>query len=229
MRISIVIPTLNEEDWLSATLTSITSQPEPWEIIVSDAGSTDRTRQIAAPLATVISAATGRAQQMNAGARLASGKALLFLHADTCLAPNALNAIRHALNRPSVEAGTFQLRFDCRGFWPSLYALCATVRWRSFTFGDRGLFMLRRTFEAIGGFPDVPILEDLLIVRRLHERGRFVYLPTPAFTAWRRFAEHGPIRQQLKNLHVLMQFVLGRPPERIKHHYPVSRRMSQKP
>ena len=229
MRISVVIPTHNEEDWLGATLDTVTNQPDPWEIIVSDAGSTDSTRHIAETATTVVSSAMGRAQQMNAGADAATGSVLLFLHADTRLDPNAFAAIRSALKNPAVQAGTFRLQFDQAGFWPGLYALCARIRWHRMVFGDRGLFVRRTAFEAAGGFPEVPILEDQMMVRNLHVSGEFAFLPTPATTAWRRFAAHGPLRQQLRNLHIMAQFLLGRPPHEIRHDYPVRRQVSQRP
>jgi len=226
--ISVIIPTLNEEDWLGATLDSLTNQPEPWEIIVSDAGSTDATRRIAETAATIVSSDIGRARQMNAGALAANGTVLLFVHADTRLDPNAFAAVRRALRNPAVQAGAFQLRFDKAGFWPGLYALCARVHWHRVVFGDRGLFVRRTAFEAVGGFPEVPILEDQMMVHNLHLSGAFAYLPIPATTAWRRFAAHGPIRQQVRNLYVMAQFLLGRPPHKIRHDYPARRQVSQR-
>ena len=228
MLVSVIIPTWNEEHWLSDTLDSVTIQPGPWEIIVCDGGSNDRTRQMADPVATVVSAAKGRAQQMNAGARLASGDILLFLHADTRLSPGALTAIRSALADPSVQSGVFRLRFDRRGFWPSLFALGARIRWHRIAFGDRGLFVRRTAFEAIGGFADVPILEDLDLVCQLHGHGNFVYLRCPITTAWRRFAHMGALRQQVLNLRVWLQYVLGKPPHKIRVRYPPFNQMPQR-
>lgn len=165
---------------------------------------------------------------MNAGARLAAGDILLFLHADTRLSSGALSAIRSAMADPSVQSGVFRLRFDRRGFWPNLFALGARVRWHRIAFGDRGLFVRRTAFEAVGGFANVPILEDLDLVRRLRGNGNFVYLRCPITTAWRRFAHVGPLRQQIRNLRVWVQYILGRPPDKIRVRYPACSQMPQR-
>ena len=219
MLISVIIPTLNEADWLGGTLDSVVKQPGPVEIIVADGPSTDRTSEIAAQHARVVTSARGRAIQMNTGASVASGDTLVFLHADTRLSPGALEAVRHALGDPRIEGGTFRLRFDTRGFWSSIYSLFARVHWRHTCFGDRGLFVRRTVFEEIGGYPNLPVFEDLHLARALHARGGFRYLCTPVTTAWRRFARVGPVRQQWRNLQLWFHYMAGTPPNKLARHY----------
>ena len=166
---------------------------------------------------------------MNAGAGIATGDILLFLHADTRLSPNALTIVRNKLSSPSVESGIFSLQFDQSGFWPALYVLCSRVPWHHICFGDRGLFVKRTVFQAIEGYPDIPVFEDLHLVRRLHARGRFKYLRTPVTTAWRRFAHTGPIRQQLKNIRLWIHYMAGTPPNQMCHLYPSDSHDNHKP
>ena len=219
MLISVIIPTLNEADWLGSTLDSVINQPGPVEIIVADGPSTDHTSDIAKKCARIVSSARGRAIQMNAGARVASGDALLFLHADTRLCAGALAAVRHALADPKIESGTFRLRFDTLGFWPATYSLIARIRWRHICFGDRGLFVRRKVFEDIGGYPDIPVFEDLNLASTLHARGGFSYLRAPVITAWRRFARVGPIRQQWRNVQLWLHYMAGKPPNQLANRY----------
>ena len=219
MKVSVVIPTLNEESWLGATLASIRDQPGPWEIIVCDGGSEDRTCAVAAQVATVIQAPRGRASQMNAGAGIATGDVLLFLHADTRLSSHAFTALRGALMDTRVEAGSFRLQFNHRGFWANLMAACARIRWHLMVFGDRGLFVRRQVFQSIGGYPEIALFEDLQIVRTLRKRGGLVYLPVPVYTASRRFEQSGPVRQLIRNIYLWLRYLAGVNPARDAERY----------
>ena len=219
LKISVIIPTLNEEATVRGTLRSIRTQAGRWEIIVVDGGSTDGTCAAAARFGTVLKAPRGRATQMNTGANAATGDVLLFLHADTCLASGALPALRRALACPKIRAGIFALRFDASGIWPWAFAQCARVPWHRIAFGDRGIFVRRQVFEDIGGFAEIPLFEDLDLVRRLHQRGRLEYLDVPVVTSWRRFARNGPLRQQWHNLLLWSRFWQGLPPEQLAHSY----------
>lgn len=218
--VSVVIPTLNEEALLADTLASVAGQPGLAEIIVADGGSTDRTQEIAAKGgAVVISAPRGRARQMNAGAVHATGEALLFLHADTRLQPDALRAVQLTIRDTSAAGGCFRLAFDRRGLLFALSTLPIWVRWRSLAFGDRALFARRTAFDAVGGFPDQPIFEDVDFVRRLAPCGDFVFLEETVITSGRRFSEHGPIRQQLRNVLLWVGWRLGVRPEMMARFY----------
>lgn len=213
-RISVVIPALNEAGYIGRTLCSVEKQRGPKEAVVVDGGSTDGTpARAAAAGARVIAAARGRADQMNAGAARTHGSVLLFLHADTTLPEGALAAVRRALSDRQTDAGTFRLRFNRQTPLLRLYGLATRIRWRRFCYGDRGLFVRRRVFEAVGGYPDWPIFEDLELAGRLHRGGRFRYLPLEVTTAARRFERNGPLRQQLHNFLLWSRYLLGADPQ----------------
>jgi len=220
LSISVVVPTLNEAAVLDDTLQRVQRQEPPVEVLVVDGGSTDGTRALArSRQATVLCAPRGRASQMNRGARTASGDALLFLHADTLLPLDGLSRIRGALANPSVTSGTFRLRFDQDRPLLRFYAWCTRWPWIRICFGDRGLFVRRRVFEAVGGYPDWPIFEDLELAARLHERGGFRFLNAAVTTSARRFDRYGALHQQLRNLYLWLHYMAGTDPERVAHLY----------
>jgi rSAM/selenodomain-associated transferase 2 len=219
--ISVIIPALDEEAELPATLASVSDQSGPFEVIVADGGSMDATREIAARHgATMVTSPRGRAPQMNAGATHASGDVLLFLHADTQLPPGALDHVRTALADPDAAAGCFRLRFDRDGFWLWLWSRPIWMRWHRWAFGDRALFVRRTAFDAVGGFPDQPVFEDLDMVQALRQQGRFVFLDAAVTTSARRFERGGTLRQQLRNWALWTAWLLGVNPERAARFYP---------
>jgi len=219
MDISVVIPALNEAAQLPRTLQSVVAQDGPGEIIVVDGGSTDETRAVASGTAHLIEAPRGRARQMNAGARAASGDALLFLHADTRLPRNAFALIRRALQAPTTEAGAFRLAFDRSSPLLDFYAWCTHWPLPHICFGDRGLFVTRAAFEAVGGFPDQPMFEDLDIVRALYDRGTFRFLDAAVTTSARRFSAMGAARQQLLNAFLWTRYMAGADPNVLARYY----------
>ena len=224
--ISVVIPTLNEAAHIRETIRSIRRQEEPFEIIVADGGSCDNTVEIAGRYARVSDGRRGRARQMNAGAALAQGEILLFLHADTVLPWDAFAAIRRQLAGAGVEAGTFRLRFDRATPLLRLYGLGTRIRSPLLCFGDRGLFVHRDVFRAVGGFPSIPLFEDLELARLLHQRRRFVFLDLAVTTSSRRFHHNGPFLQQLRNAYLWASYLAGTDPHRLTHLYPYSKTRS---
>ncbi len=221
--VSIIIPALDEEEALPATLRGALGQPGPKEVIVADGGSVDATHQIAEEAGVaVVRAPRGRARQMNAAAAAATGEALLFLHADTHLPEDALDCVRQALSDGAV-AGCFRLRFDRGGFWLWLWTRPLWMHWHRWAFGDRALFVRRADFEAVGGFPDQPVFEELDLVQALRRRGRLAFLPEAVVTSARRFEAVGALRQQLRNWALWGAWLVGVAPERVARFYPVHR------
>ena len=216
---SVIIPALNEAACIAQTLQAIPSDVEPVELIVVDGGSTDRTCELAASYARVIQSARGRAVQMNAGAAEASGSVLVFLHADTRLPEGAFSIIRSVLEESVAESGAFRLAFDVRTPLLRFYSFCTRFHVPQICFGDRALFVRRSVFEEVGGFPPIPVFEDLEMVRLLHRRGGFRFQPQHAMTAARRFLHRGPLRQQLLNTYIWCRFMLGADPRKIAHLY----------
>jgi len=216
-RISIIIPTLNEAGNIKEAIA--TTQPSTnIEIIVVDAGSKDGTVEMAQLLSIkVISSSSGRAVQMNAGALAASGDILLFLHADTHLPTGFDEMIRTALQQPGTVAGAFNLRIDA-----SLLSL-RWVEWgvnvRShfyqMPYGDQAIFLTKAVFQQMGGFPELPIMEDFELMRRLKRTGCIVIIPTPVVTSARRWLQKGVFKTTLLNQLVIIAYLLGVSPERI--------------
>jgi rSAM/selenodomain-associated transferase 2 len=212
---SVIIPALNEAAGIVEILQAIPADPEIVEVIVVDGGSADATRDLAAPYARVLQSARGRGIQMNAGASEASGSVLVFLHADTKLPDSAFSIMSSVLEETAAESGTFRLAFDTQTPLLRFYSFCTRFRLPQICFGDRVLFVRRRVFEEVGGFPEVPVFEDLEMVRMLHRRGGFRFLPQFATTAARRFIRHGPLRQQLRNLYIWAHFILRLDPHKV--------------
>lgn len=216
--ISVIIPTLNEAAGVAATIASVTRQSVSAEVVVVDGGSRDGTIACARPLARVLEAPRGRASQMNAGAAVASGDVLVFLHADSCLSQGSLAAVGRAI-RDGAAGGAFRLAFDRRHPILDMYAFCARLPWRLLCFGDRGLFVRRNVFDSVGGFPAMPIFEDLEMVRLVRRYGPFQYLPNCVTTAARRFERHGLLAQQFRNAVLWSHYVIGTEPARLADRY----------
>ena len=202
MKVSVVIPALNEADHIARCVRSATEQPGEVELLIVDGGSTDGTPEIARELSRVVGSDRGRAVQMNTGARQTTGEVLLFLHADSRLHPEALRDLRRTLRDPRVVGGTFTLRFDADRPLLRFYAWTTRLPFRLFHYGDQGIFVRRRVFERLGGFEEIPLMEDVDFLRRLRGEGRVALVPRPVTTSARRFQERGVLRQQLLNAEV---------------------------
>lgn len=224
-RISVIVPTLNEAEHLPQSLLSL-KDAKNIETIVVDGGSTDGTPEIAERAGCrLLCSPPGRALQMNAGAKAASGSILLFLHVDTRLPGRFDTAVRRALDQPRVVAGAFRFRLD--GPQRALRLIEWGVNLRSrllqMPYGDQGLFLKAETFHTMGGFPDLPIMEDFELVRRLRRLGRITILRLPAITSARRWQALGSWRATWINQKVVAGYYLGVLPDRLAQWYRADR------
>jgi rSAM/selenodomain-associated transferase 2 len=198
MRLSVVIPALDEAPNLARLLPELRRACPGAEIIVVDGGSHDGTADVAMGQTGVqlLEGARGRARQMNAGARQAGGDVLLFLHADTWLPDGAPVTIAAALADPAVVGGRFDVRFHSRRRVLRIVAWFMNARSRvtSICTGDQAIFVRRADFEAVGGYPDIPLMEDIELCRRLKARGRLAALRARATTSARKWEREGPLR-----------------------------------
>jgi rSAM/selenodomain-associated transferase 2 len=189
MLVSIIIPVFNEARTISHLAATLDYLQGEYEVIVVDGESTDRTRALArAAGLKVITAPRGRGPQMNAGARIASGEVLLFLHADTKLPETALLSIATALQSPEVCGGNFSLCFEGKTIGARLLTrIYPWLRKLGLIYGDSAIFVRRAAFETIGGYQAIPLFEDCDLYRRLRRTGQFVRLKEYVTTSARRF------------------------------------------
>lgn len=219
--LSVIIPVLNEAATLGQTLAHLQAVPQ-LDVVVVDGGSQDETVAIATALgARVISSEQGRACQMNAGAAAATSDILLFLHADTRLPDGFAEAVRHTLAQPQVVAAAFELQIDAD--LPGLRWVERGVKWRSrhlqMPYGDQAICLKADQFHGLGGFPDVPIMEDFELVRQLKAQGRIALVPLPVMTSGRRWQALGVLRTTLVNQLMIAAYFLGVSPERLVRWY----------
>jgi len=227
--LSIVIPTLNAADTLDATLAALDDggargrHLPALEIIVVDGGSSDGTRAVAETMgARVVAATSGRGRQMIAGTDAAGGEWLLFLHADTRLAPGWSAAAAAFMADPAnaERAGYFRFALDDRA--PAARRLERLVAWRcrrlGLPYGDQGLLIARRFYDALGGYRPLAMMEDVAFVRRIGRR-RLVLLDATALTSARRYERDGYIARSARNLLCLVLYFLGLPPRLIARLY----------
>jgi len=221
MRMSVIIPALDEAAQIAAAIESARAA-SVGEVIVVDGGSGDATVDCARVAgATVITAARGRARQMNAGAAVATGAVLLFLHADTRLPPAFDAAVDAALADPAVVGGRFDLRLEPGSPFLDLTAALINLRSRltGIATGDQALFVRRTVFEAMGGFEDIPLMEDVAFTRALKGRGRVARLRARVTTSARRWQRDGPLRTVLLMWWLRFLYWRGVPPAELKRRY----------
>ena len=224
-RISVIVPTFNEQEHLPATLSCVMLAPGD-ELIVVDGGSSDQTVTIAQQFTShVLRSAPGRAVQMNRGAQYAHGDILLFLHADTLLPPTALEAVRQAVQAGAI-GGAFRLTITPPTLALRLVAWGTNVRARfgQLPYGDQALFMPRAIFEALGGYDDVPFMEDVRMVQALRTRGRLVIIPQAVHTSGRRWQRDGVLYTTVRNTILITLYFCGVPPATLQRWYRRARR-----
>lgn len=222
MKLSVIVPMLNEAPSIARTLTAIRIGAPDAEIIVVDGGSTDASIEVARPRCdVVVGASRGRALQMNTGAEHASGDALVFVHADTIVPATFARDIEGALANPEVVGGRFDVRLDDPH--PMCVVIGAMISLRSRISrtgtGDQAIFARKRTFAALGGFPDLPICEDLDFASRLKRAGPVACLRSKVTTSARRWRQGGIMRTILRMWTIRVLYLAGMSPTRLARMY----------
>ena len=221
MNISVIVPVLNEEKTIAASLQALLTLT-PCEIIIADGGSADRTLELAKSFPVkVISSERGRGGQMNRGAAEARGDVLLFLHADTRLPASALNDIDAALNEPRYVGGRFDVELAGDHWLLPLVGRLISYRSRlsKVATGDQALFVRREVFERMGGFPDMPLLEDIAFCRTLKRLGDVACLRSRVVTSARRWEVDGVWRTIFTMWIIKLLYFAGVSPARLKRFY----------
>lgn len=208
--ISIIIPALNEEENIKPLAENLSEGDQ--EIILVDGGSRDNTVQVAqAHGFIVISSAPGRGNQLNRGAAAARGKVLLFLHADTRLPPAFAKGILSILQQKKYIAGAFRLAIAQPA--PAMRFICACANLRSYLlqmpYGDQAIFILKKNFIDLGMYPDLPIMEDYIFIKKAQKSAKIALLPMSVTTSARRWKKLGVLRTTLINQAVLIGYHCG--------------------
>jgi rSAM/selenodomain-associated transferase 2 len=223
VRLSIVIPVLDEARHLEILLPELAQTCAAAEVVVADGGSTDGSVEIAArgPGTRVVASERGRARQMNAAAAVATGEVLLFLHADTRLPPGGAEAVRQAVADPSVAYGRFDVRFDSPQPAFRLIAALMNVRSRltGICTGDQAIFVRRAAFERLGGYAEIALMEDVELTRRLRRVGRLAALGLRVTTSARRWQRDGVARTVVLMWALRFLYFCGVGPDRLHRWY----------
>ena len=236
MTLSIIIPVFNEQENIAQVLKNLESVPDI-EIIVVDGGSQDDTVAIAQSLninslnIKVIVIPAGRAKQMNAGAAIASGDSLLFLHGDTCLPSGFETLIPEALSRPKVVAGAFELGISGTDWKLRIVEWMVKVRSHLFSlpYGDQAIFLSKQQFQNLGGFPELPIMEDFQLILKLQKQGKIHILPVKVTTSGRRWQKLGIVQTTCINQLMILGYFLGIPIEKLAQFYRQQKRFLSLP
>jgi rSAM/selenodomain-associated transferase 2 len=224
--VTIVIPVLDDTAALASVLRWLPHN-RAVEIVVVDGGDPDESDESARQLRVMntdvmwIQSPSGRGAQMNRGAREGRGRWLLFLHADTRLGDDWIEALRAVDARPESVGGSFAFRLDTSAWWARWieWGVGVRVRFLNLPYGDQALFVRRAVFEDLGAFRELPLMEDVDFVVRLRKRGRLDHLRVPAVTSARRWERDGWLRRSLENAVLVLLFFAGLPPARLARRY----------
>jgi rSAM/selenodomain-associated transferase 2 len=221
LSVSVVVPVLDEAARLPGLLDRLHRELPGCEVVVVDGGSTDGSPELVRPPARLVPSRRGRGTQLNAGAAAATGDVLWFHHADTRVDPAALAQLRAALADPRVVGGGLTLRFDRRTPALDWVAMTSTARARRLhqVFGDQAMFVRRDAFERLGGFPDLPLMEDFEFSRRLARVGRLAVLPATSTASARRFEQHGTLRLLAFMQVIKLRYLAGADPADLARSY----------
>lgn len=221
MSVSVIVPMLNEARCIAATLRCLREQ-QPHQLIVVDGGSSDGSCALASDADLVLHGPRGRAVQMNLGAAYATGDVLLFVHADCRLQAGALADVERCLAIRGVVAGCFTMRVEADGWWYRTIDACATARVRltGLVYGDQGLFLPRRRFLQLGGYPTLGLMEDLYFSRTLRRHGRVQVAAAHIYVSPRRWQRTGVVQQTLRNWILTALAAGGMHPNQLATYYP---------
>ncbi len=224
MNVSVVIPVLNEALKIEAVIESTRAQ-SPLEIVVVDGGSDDSTVARAAGADLILQSAPGRAAQQNFGASKCVGDVILFLHADCHLGFGAISELAAVMQDETVVGGSFQQRIDDSS---TIYRLVERgnnmrAQWCKWAYGDQGIFVRRSVFESLGGFREIPFMEDLLLSKQLKRYGKVTQLESTVTTSARHWQKRGVVRQTLMNWWLITLLHCGVSPNRLAKFCPAVR------
>jgi len=219
--ISIIVPVLNEEKTIENTLIKLCALHGEKEIIVVDGGSSDNTVEIASKYATVLESQKGRAKQMNTGASIAKGSILWFVHSDSEVSTDSLEAIKNAINQGYVGGGFSLYFYDYDTRFMRFVSKSSTWRakYLGLYFGDQGIFVRKDVFQELGGYKEIELMEDWDFGKRLGKKGKMKILDIKIGTSARRFKTGGQLRTLLLMHKLKILYVLGVSPSKLSKMY----------
>lgn len=230
LSVTIVMPVLNEEARIGPTLRRLRRDFPGCAVVVVDGGSTDATAGLVTAPARLVRSRPGRGAQLAAGVAHSDADVVWIHHVDTRVDPAALAQLRAALADPRIVGGGFTLRFDRAGVGLAGLAALSNLRARrlGWIFGDQAMFVRRSALTRLGGIPDLPIMEDLELSRRLARIGRTVLLPAVSTASARRFTEHGTLRMTVFMQGMKLRYLAGADPAALARRYAAGPRFSRR-